>query len=203
MSHRFNPVWPKPTSSFLDGTEPSAPAFNEFSPLFLRNRLALQASGVVGSKSTWGDEIVQSGVWNRFSYSLGQFHHETDGFRENNDRNSNLYNAFAQISLNPEASLMAEYRFSDAEKGDLPLRFDPENFEENQTRGHRPAILAHRWPLFAKSKQRYSWNRYLQPVGWQVAEQYSGVLSSAFHSSRKKMESWVKSSIFFDLNSLT
>ncbi|MBR9987327.1 MAG: FecR domain-containing protein, partial [Desulfosarcina sp.] len=40
----------------LDGTEPSAPGFNEFSPLFLRNRLALQASGVVGSQSTWGDE---------------------------------------------------------------------------------------------------------------------------------------------------
>ena len=116
----------------LEGTEPSAPAFNEFSPLFLRNRLALQASGVVGSQSTWGDEIVQSGVWNRFSYSLGQFHHETDGFRDNNDRNANLYNAFAQVSVTPEASLLAEYRFSDAEKGDLPLRFDPENFEENQ-----------------------------------------------------------------------
>lgn len=114
----------------LDGTEPSAPAFNEFSPLFLRNRLALQASGVVGTQSTWGDEIVQSGVWDRFSYSLGQFHHETDGFRENNDRTSNLYNAFAQISLTPDASLLAEYRRSDAEKGDLPLRFDPDNFDK-------------------------------------------------------------------------
>ncbi|MBC2711192.1 MAG: TonB-dependent receptor [Desulfosarcina sp.] len=113
----------------LDGTEPSAPAFNEFSPLFLRNRLALQASGVVGNHSTWGDEIVQSGVWDQFSYSLGQFHHETDGFRENNDRTSNLYNAFAQINLNPSASLLAEYRSSDAEKGDLALRFDPENFD--------------------------------------------------------------------------
>ncbi len=113
----------------LDGTEPSAPAFNEYSPLFLRNRLALQASGVVGSQSTWGDEIVQAGVWDRFSYSLGQFHHETDGFRENNDHSSDFYNAFAQISLTPEASLLAEYRYWDVEKGDLPLRFDPENFD--------------------------------------------------------------------------
>ncbi|WP_231716232.1 tetratricopeptide repeat protein [Desulfosarcina alkanivorans] len=113
----------------LEGTEPAAPAFNEFSPLFLRNRLALQASGVAGSNSTWGDEIVQSGVSGRFSYSLGQFHHETDGFRENNDRNTNLYNAFTQVSLTPEASLLAEYRLSDSERGDLSLRFEPEAFD--------------------------------------------------------------------------
>ena len=116
----------------LDGTEPSAPAFNEFSPLFMRNRLALQASGVAGTQSTWGDEIAFSGLYDRYSFSLGQFHHQTDGFRENNDRKSNYYNAFAQVSLTPEASLLAEYRFSSAEKGDLPLRFDPENFEEYQ-----------------------------------------------------------------------
>jgi tetratricopeptide (TPR) repeat protein len=115
----------------LDGAGPSVPAFNEFSPLFLRNRLALQASGVVGSQSTWGDEIALSGVYDRFSFSLGQFHHETDGFRENNDRNSDYYNLFSQIRLNPEVSLMAEYRFSDAEKGDLPLRFDPDRFSEH------------------------------------------------------------------------
>jgi tetratricopeptide (TPR) repeat protein len=113
----------------LDGTEPFAPAFNEFSPLFLRDRLFLQAGGVVGNQSTWGNEIVQSGVQNRFSYSLGQFHHETDGFRVNNDRKSNLYNAFAQVSLTPDASLLAEYRWLDTEKGDLPLRFDPENVD--------------------------------------------------------------------------
>ncbi len=114
----------------LDGTEPSAPAFNEFSPLFLRNRLALQAGGVVGSQSTWGDEIAFSGLHDRYSFSIGQFHHQTDGFRENNDRNSDLYNAFAQVSLTPEASLMAEYRFSNAEKGDLPLRFNPESVDD-------------------------------------------------------------------------
>ncbi|MEE4113326.1 MAG: TonB-dependent receptor, partial [Desulfobacteraceae bacterium] len=113
----------------LDGTEPSAPAFNEFSPLFLRNRLAWQASGVVGSQSTWGDEIAFSGLYDRYSFSLGQFHHQTDGFRENNDRKSNYYNAFAQISLTPEASLLAEYRLSNADKGDLPLRFDPESID--------------------------------------------------------------------------
>jgi tetratricopeptide (TPR) repeat protein len=115
----------------LAGTEPSAPSFNEFGPLFLRNRLALQASGVVGSHDTWGDELVQSGVWNQFSYSIGQFYHATDGFRENNDHTSSLYNAFAQVSLTPDASLLAEFRYSDEKKGDLPLRFDPDDFYQH------------------------------------------------------------------------
>ncbi len=43
----------------LDGAGPADPAFNEFTPLFNRNRLALQASGVVGSNRTCGDELVR------------------------------------------------------------------------------------------------------------------------------------------------
>ena len=116
----------------LDGTEPSAPGFNEFSPLFLRNRLALQTSGVVGSQSTWGDEIAFSGLYDRYSFSFGQFHHETDGFRDNNDHKSNIYNFFAQVNATPEVSLMAEFRYSDKENGDLPLRFSGDFFEDSR-----------------------------------------------------------------------
>lgn len=126
------PVQPSLAESkqfILDGTAPSIPAFNEFGSLFLRNRLSLQASGVVGNNSTWGDEVALSALYDRYSLSIGQFHHETDGFRENNDRTSDVYNVFGQVSLTPEASLLAEYRRSDTEKGDLPLRFNPENFD--------------------------------------------------------------------------
>lgn len=112
----------------LEGAGPGDPAFNEFNPLFNRNRLALQASGIIGENDTLGDELVQSGVWNRFSYSLGQFHYETDGFRENNDREQDLYNAFAQVSLTYKTSLQAEYRYNRTKNGDLPLRFDPDNY---------------------------------------------------------------------------
>jgi len=112
----------------LEGAGPSDPAFNEFNPLFLRNRLALQGSGVVGGDDTLGDELVHSGVWGRLSYSLGQFHYETDGFRENNDLEEDIYNVFAQFSLSHKTSLQAEFRSKDTEAGDLPLRFDPDNF---------------------------------------------------------------------------
>jgi tetratricopeptide (TPR) repeat protein len=86
----------------LEGAGPADPSFNEFNRLFLRNRLALQASGVMGNNDTWGNNIAQSGVWNNVSYSLGQFHYETDGFRDNNDQDLDLYNAFVQARLTPK-----------------------------------------------------------------------------------------------------
>ena len=125
------PVQPSLAESnlfILEGAGPSDPSFNEFNPLFERNRLALQASGVAGGNSILGDELVQSGVWGRMSYSIGQFHYETDGFRENNDQDQDIYNAFAQVALSYRSSLQIELRSEERENGDLLLCFDPDNF---------------------------------------------------------------------------
>jgi tetratricopeptide (TPR) repeat protein len=108
----------------LEGAGPQAPAFNEFNPLFVRNRLALQASGVIGDNETYGDEVTQSGLWGRYSYSLGQFHYETDGFRENNDLTQDIYNAFIQASVAPQVNVQAEIRHREIEHGDLLFNFD-------------------------------------------------------------------------------
>jgi tetratricopeptide (TPR) repeat protein len=127
----ITPVQPQLAESnlfILEGAGPADSSFNEFNPLFLRNRFALQASGVVGENDTAGDELTQSTVWGKLSYSLGQFHYETDGFRENNDQEQDIYNVFAQGSLSHKTSIQAEFRYTDREKGDLPLRFNPENF---------------------------------------------------------------------------
>ena len=127
----ITPIQPQLTESgpfILEGSGPTALAFNEFNPLFTRDRLALQASGVVGENDTWGDDVVHSAVLGKWSYSLGQFHYETDGFRANNDQDRDLYNVFAQVALSHKTSLQAEYRYQDVEKGDLFLRFDPQNF---------------------------------------------------------------------------
>ncbi len=112
----------------LEGSGPADPSFNEFNPLFQRNRLTLQATGLGGGKDTIGDEVVHSGLWDNFSYSVGQFHFETDGLRENNDQNLDLYNLFTQMNVNYSTSLQAEYRFKDTEQGDLSLLYDPENY---------------------------------------------------------------------------
>ncbi len=128
----INPVQPhlaESKSFILADAGPAEASFNEFNQLFNRNRLALIASGVAGSNSTLGDEVVQSGVCGNFFYSLGQFHYETDGFRENNDQERDIYNLFAQIRLTPTTSIQAEYRFKETNAGDLPLRFDPDNYD--------------------------------------------------------------------------
>ncbi len=103
-------------------------SFNEFNPLFHRDRLALQASGFAGENSTWGDEVVVSGLHKKVSVSLGQYHFETEGFRSNNDVKDDIVNPFLQVSLSPKTSVQAEYRYRNTEKGDLALRFLPEDF---------------------------------------------------------------------------
>ena len=114
--------------SVLSGSGPADLSFNEFNPLFNRNRFALQAGGVGGSRRTLGEEVVQSGVQGKFSYSLGQFHYQTDGFRENSDNRQNFYNAFAQWSISHKTGLQAEFRSRDIAAGDLGLRFIPDDF---------------------------------------------------------------------------
>ena len=110
----------------LEGAGPGALSFNEFNPLFLRNRFVLQASGLVGSNDTLGDELVHSGVYERISYSLGQFRYETDGFRTNNDLVNDIYNVFVQGNLTHNTSVQAEFRYTEREQGDLALRSDSE-----------------------------------------------------------------------------
>nr|MBL0732212.1 TonB-dependent receptor [Desulfobacterales bacterium] len=109
----------------LKGTGPADPSFNEFMPLFNRNRFALQASGVTGENNTLGDETILSGVWGKGSYSIGRFHYKTDGFRKNNDLKQEIYNAFIQARINHKTSVQAEFRNTKTENGDLGLRFDP------------------------------------------------------------------------------
>ena len=117
--------------AILAGTGPSTPTFNEFNPLFLRDGVALQASGVAGSNKILGDELVVSGVERRLSYSLGQFHYQTDGIRDNNDRKQDIYSAFIQGMLSPTTSLMTELRSKERDFGDITIRFDPTDFSSS------------------------------------------------------------------------
>ena len=127
----LTPIQPQLSESnlkILESAGPSSLSFNEFNPLFQRNRMALQASGVVGGNSTQGNDLVFSGLYGRTSFSVGQFHGETDGFRENNDQKQNIYSIFAQASLTHKTSIQAEYRNTDKETGDLTRLFDPDDF---------------------------------------------------------------------------
>lgn len=122
----ISPVQPQLAESdlsILSGAGPQDPSLNEFNPLFVRDRFALLASGIAGQQDTTGDEVIHSAVWGPVSYSLGQFHDKTNGFRSNNDLRQDIWNAFVQASLTPSTSAQFEYRFTDTHKGDRDLRF--------------------------------------------------------------------------------
>ncbi len=116
---------------FISGAGPSLLSFNEFNPLLVRNRLAFQADLIAGEKSTFGDDLILAGISDRYSFSVGQFHFETDGFRENNDRNLDIGNAFFQSTITPKTSVQAELRTANFDRGDLAAFFDPTLFVPN------------------------------------------------------------------------
>jgi tetratricopeptide (TPR) repeat protein len=118
----------------LEGAGPSESAFNEFTPMFIRNRTAFQANMIGGSNHTFGDSLVAAGLHDRVSYSLGQFHYETDGFRPNNDLTQDIYNLFGQAALSVRSNLQFEWRKKEQASGDIRLQFDPYNFSADLRR---------------------------------------------------------------------
>ncbi len=125
----INPVQPhlaEPGLFILQGAGPSDAGFNEYNSLFDRNRISIQASGLTGGNSTLGNELVLAGLHDKVSFSFGQFHYKTDGFRENNDQKQNIYNVFGQLSITPRTSVQVEYRSRDMKNGYLPIIFDPD-----------------------------------------------------------------------------
>lgn len=112
----------------LNGAGPTASGFSEYTPLFVSNGFDLQFNAIKGNNNTFGNDLILSGLHDRVSFSLGQFHYETDGWRANNDLKQDTYDAFVQASLSPSTSIQLEYRHQDAESGDLAFAFDPEIF---------------------------------------------------------------------------
>jgi ferric-dicitrate binding protein FerR (iron transport regulator) len=113
---------------------PARPGFNEFTPLFERNQVQLNASGLVGNHTTYADESVVSGIYDKVSLSAGQFLFSTDGFRRNADSYSTIYNFFAQAAVTPNLNLQAEVRQRSNEQGDLRSNFSTEHYSESMRR---------------------------------------------------------------------
>ena len=111
---------------------PAGLSFNEFNPIFNRNGINFQTSGLAGENSSYAGEGVLSGIYKNFAFSLGGFHFQTDGWRTNADQRDAIANAFLQWELSPQLSIQGEYRFRNSEKGDLGLRFFPESFFPGQ-----------------------------------------------------------------------
>jgi tetratricopeptide (TPR) repeat protein len=111
---------------------PAALSFNEFNPLFNRNGLNFQTTGVTGENSTYAGEGVLSGIYKKFAFSLGGFHFRTDGWRSNAELKDSIANAFVQLELSPNTSVQTEYRYRDNRREDLRLRFWSDNFDPTE-----------------------------------------------------------------------
>jgi tetratricopeptide (TPR) repeat protein len=133
--NNITPIQPRLAESnlfLLNALGPAGLSFNEFNPLFNRNRIAFQGSGIVGSNDTWGGEGVVSGIYKKLSLSAGYNHFETDGWRKNSDQDDDIANVFAQLEVTHKTSIQAEYRYRDVEYGDLRLKFFDESIFPTQ-----------------------------------------------------------------------
>lgn len=131
------PVQPRLGESnlFLISSQgPGALAFNEFNPLFSRDQVNAQGSFLAGQDSTWSGEGILSGIYKKLSFSAGYSGFKTDGFRENGSQDDKIASAFVQAELSPSTSVQAEYRYRNNERGDLRLRFFPDDFFPGERR---------------------------------------------------------------------
>lgn len=111
--------------SILDGAGPSTSSFYEYNQLFERNSTGMLVNGLSGGNGTYGNDLVVSGNYDNVSLSLGQFYYTSDGFRENNDLEQELYNLYGQWRVSPKTHIIAEARSNKTENGDLNILFDP------------------------------------------------------------------------------
>lgn len=124
QSVNLNPIQPRLAYTDLNIPKSVGPAdigFNEYNKAFERDNFRITNTTTYGSNNTVGNEAVVSGLINKFAYSLGQLHYDTDGYRANNGVKHDLYNAFAQYEISPKWNVQAEYRRRDTETGDLEL----------------------------------------------------------------------------------
>jgi len=132
----LNPIQPSTSETNLNIASAGGPAgagFNEFTPLFQRNQVQLNAAGLVGNNDTTGLEATLSGVYDRFSFGLGALTYDTDGWRPNNGLEQDLYNVFVQAALTDQINVQAEFRHRESTEGDLAFNFDPNYFLNDKT----------------------------------------------------------------------
>lgn len=118
----------------LENSGPLAAAYNEYSRMFTSDGVRFQLNGLYGNNDTWGNDAVVSGIYRKLSYSIGQFHYQTDGFRSNNDNEEDIYNGFIQYAISPRFSVQGEFRRRETGQGDLTLNFDPDVFSATRRR---------------------------------------------------------------------
>ena len=127
----FAPLQPSQQFSdlkFAFGNGAGQPSFNEYTALLEKDGARIDSFFAAGDDDRFVDEVVVSAVFDRVAWSVGQFHHESSGFRPNNDVQEDIITGFFQVAVTPTLSMQLEHRRLETEQGDLVLDFDPNLF---------------------------------------------------------------------------
>jgi outer membrane receptor protein involved in Fe transport len=125
----FAPQLSQINLSVANSIGPADLSYPEARTAFARNGLEFLASAVTAGNGTAGENFVVAGLADKVSFNVGQFHLQTDGFRENNDFEHDVLSAFVQTRPSSATSLQFELRAADIEKGDLNLLHDPKAYD--------------------------------------------------------------------------
>ncbi|WP_119274872.1 FecR domain-containing protein [Taklimakanibacter deserti] len=116
----------------LDTTGPARVTFAEFAPLFDADGLAFTGTGMAGTQDTLSGEYAVTGLYRNASISVGQYYYETDGYRQNNGLEHDIFDAVATFAITPEFSIFGEYRHRKTNGGDRQIGFDIDEFSKTQ-----------------------------------------------------------------------
>jgi tetratricopeptide (TPR) repeat protein len=118
----------QPSTFFAMHFGPTPLDYNELRSPITQNGLRLQTSASTGGNGTSGAEVAVAGLHDQVSYSFGGYRLASDGFRDNDDRDERIANAFVQFRPALDTSLQVELRSTRADHGDLAHYFVPELF---------------------------------------------------------------------------
>ncbi|AUM11818.1 FecR domain-containing protein [Ketobacter alkanivorans] len=104
---------------FVEGAGPQQPGYNEYHSLFTQDGVYGAVNGYGGSDGTWGDDLVGSFLAGPVAVSLGQYHFESDGWRDNADQEQDVYSGFVQWEVSPSTSLQFEHRHLEWTHGEI------------------------------------------------------------------------------------
>ena len=109
----------------------SRPGFNEYGQAFERDGTHVTGEGILGNRGNNVERAAVYGLAGNVSFSLGMFRLSTDGFRENNDQQQLIGNAFVQVRLSGNTSVQAELRSSSKKFGDPAILFFSDQYLPN------------------------------------------------------------------------
>ncbi|MDH5694378.1 MAG: TonB-dependent receptor, partial [Gammaproteobacteria bacterium] len=117
-------------ASISEGASPTDPGFNEYQPLFIRDRVSSNLSHIRGDLNTSGTQLQISSLRKGIGISAGFNDYTSDGVRTNNDFFHETSTLLFQGSTSTHKNLLLEFRQEIFNHGDITQSLIPENYSE-------------------------------------------------------------------------